>query len=229
MSMIGLDRITDRILDDSRLEAERILSEAQADVARIRADYQGRAEEIRKTLRQDAEKEAMERIARAKSTAATQKRNFILQRKSDLVDEVFEETLQQMRTLEGEKYTSLLIGLLAACFLEQLEAEKDSRLIYGEEDAEEPEAYEVILNPRDWDRYGKAVIEGANKKLASRVPKEKLARLKLASADPSVDGGLILRCGSVETNSSFSLLFAQLREELEAEVSEALFTPRKRN
>ena len=229
MSMIGLERITDRILDDSRLEAERILSEAQADVAQIRADYEARAEKIKQTLRQDAEKEAMEMIARAKSTAATQKRNFILQRKSDLVDEVFDDTLRQMRQLEGEKYTSLLVGLLAACFLDRLESEKVSRTIYGEEEAEEPEVYEVILNPRDWDRYGRAVIEGTNKKLAGKVPKEKLARLRLASADPSVDGGLILRCGSVETNSSFSLLFAELREELEAEVSEALFTPRKRN
>ena len=229
MSMIGLERITDRILDDSRLEAERILAEAQADAARIRADYEARAEDIRQTLRQDAEKEATEMVARAKSTAATQKRNFILQRKSDLVDEVFEDTLREMRQLEGEKYTSLLVGLLAACFLEQLESERSSRLIYGEAEAEEPETYDVILNPRDWDRYGRAVIEGANKKLAGRVPTEKLSRLRLGSADPAVDGGLILRCGSVETNSSFSLLFAQLREELEAEVGEALFTPRKRN
>ena len=36
-------------------------------------------------------------------------------------------------------------------------------------------------------------------------------------------------CGSMEMNCSLSLLFAQLREEMETEVGQALFAPRKQN
>ena len=35
MSMIGLNKITDRILADAQLEADRILAEAEAECARV--------------------------------------------------------------------------------------------------------------------------------------------------------------------------------------------------
>ena len=229
MSMTGLDRITERILSDAELEAARILSNAEAECQAIRESYSNRAEEIRAELTAEAEKEAAERVARARSSAATQKRNHILTRKSELVDSVFDETLAKMRNLEGEKYTSLLVGLLSACLIEQMEAERISRTLYGEEEAHEPDAYEVILNMRDRDRYGKAILDGARKKLTGKLPKEKLSRLALADVTAPIDAGLILRCGDIETNCSFSLLFAQLREELEGEVGQALFSPRRRN
>ena len=55
------------------------------------------------------------------------------------------------------------------------------------------------------------------------VEKEKLDKLVLSKQTLSANGGLVLRCGNIEANCSLSLLFAQLREELEAEVSHALF------
>lgn len=229
MSMTGLNKITDRILADARTEADRIIREAEETCGHIKAEYEARAEQIRNTLTVETEREAMDMVTRARSSAETQKRNYILQCKSEVVDSVFEDTLSDMKKLEGEKYTSLLTGLLTACFLEQIEAEKTSRELYGEEDAIDPDAYEVILNMRDRDRYGKAVVEGAKRKLGGRVPSEKLSRLVLAPTTEPIDGGLILRCGSVETNCSFSLLFAQLRKNLEAEVGQALFVTPKKN
>ncbi|MBQ9761037.1 MAG: V-type ATP synthase subunit E [Clostridia bacterium] len=227
--MTGLNKITDRILADARTEADRIIEEAEADAARIKAEYQSRAKEITDVLTAETERMAMDTATRARSSADTQKRNFVLQCKSDLVDSVFDETLKGMQTLEGEKYISLLAGLLTASLLEQIEAEKTSRTLYGEEDALDPEAYEVILNMRDRDRYGRSVVEAACGKLYGKIPPEKLARLKLASTTAPIDGGLILRCGSVESNCSFALLFAELRRELEAEVGQALFAPKKQN
>lgn len=229
MSMIGLNKITDRILADAQEQADRITAEAEAECARIRADYEARAEEIREKISVEAEKDALDLIERAKASAETQKRNILLQKKSELVDQVFDTTLDSMRALEGEKYTSLLIGLLTACFTEQLDSERASADLYGEEEMPAPDAYEVMMNPRDRDRYGRAVIEGVCKKLAGKVEEKKLECLVLSGTTVSIDGGFILRCGSIEANCSFALLFAQLREELEAEVGHALFTPKKQN
>lgn len=227
--MIGLNKITDRILADAKLEADRILAQAEAECARVKAEYEAQAEEIREKISVDAEREAIDLIARAKSSAATQKRNILLQRKSELVDSVFESTLESMKKLEGEKYTNLLIGLLTACFAEQIETEKANILLYGEEETFVPDAYEILMNTRDREQHGQALIAGVCKKLAGKVGDDKLAMLKLSDATVAIDAGFIMRCGSIEANCSFALLFAQLREELEAEVGHALFDPKKTN
>lgn len=227
MSMTGLNKIIDRIVTDAQVEADRILKEAETDAARIKADYESRAHAIAERITAEAEKEAKDRIARARSSAATQKRNVLLERKSSLVDSVFADTLANVRALEGEKYTNLLIGLLSACLIEQIENEKASIALYGEEIVA-PDAYEILLNQRDRDRYGEAVLEGVHKKLAGKIPAELLSKLMVSKTAAAIDGGLILRCGAVEVNCSLALIFAELRSDLETEVGEALFSPPKK-
>ncbi len=223
MSMNGLERITEKILAEAREEADRILSSAEAECARIREEYTARADEIRTRLSSEAERAGTDMIAQAKATAATQKRNLLLATKSQMIDEVFDLALAQIRQQEGEKYVETLAGLISAALMEQVEAEEISRTLYGEEEAMVSETYEILLNARDLDRYGEAVIDAVRKKLATKVGKPTLDKLVLSRKALNVDGGLVLRCGNIEVNCSLSVLFSQLREELEAEVSHALF------
>ena len=226
MAINGLNKITDKILSEAQAKADKILADAQAECDRINAEYAERAEKIRSEISGEAEKGGMEYVARIRSTAATNKRNLLLQTKSDLIDGVFAGVLEQTRNLELQKYNEILIGLLSAALLEQLESEETSRNLYGEEEALSPEFYEVVFNQRDRDRSGKAVVEGVQKHLAGKVSAEKLARLKLSMQTANIDGGLVLRCGNVESNCSLSILFAQLRESLESEVARTLFDAR---
>lgn len=226
MAINGLNKITDKILSEAQAKADKILADAQAECDRINAEYAERAEKIRSEISGEAEKGGMEYVARIRSTAATNKRNLLLQTKSDLIDGVFAGVLEQTRNLELQKYNEILIGLLSAALLEQIESEETSRNLYGEEDALAPEVYEVVFNQRDRDRSGKAVIEGVQKHLSGKVSAEKLARLTLANQTVNIDGGLVLRCGNVESNCSLSILFAQLRESLESEVARTLFDAR---
>ena len=226
MAINGLNKITDKILSEAQAKADKILADAQAECDRINAEYAERAEKIRSEISGEAEKGGMEYVARIRSTAATNKRNLLLQTQSDLIDGVFAGVLEQTRNLELQKYNEILVGLLSAALLEQLESEETSRNLYGEEEALAPEFYEVMLSQRDRDRSGKAVIEGVQKHLAGKVSAEKLARLKLSAQTANIDGGLVLRCGSVESNCSLSILFAQLRESLESEVARTLFDVR---
>ena len=226
MAINGLNKITDKILSDAQAKADKILADAQAECDRINAEYAERAEKIRSEISGEAEKGGMEYVARIRSTAATSKRNLLLQTKSDLIDGVFTSVLDQTRNLELQKYNEILVGLLSAALLEQVESEEISRKLYGEEEALAPEAYEVIFNQRDRDRSGKAVVESVQTHLSGKVPAEKLSCLVLATQTANIDGGLILRCGNVESNCSFSILFAQLRESLESEVARTLFDAR---
>ena len=226
MAINGLNKITDKILSEAQAKADKILADAQAECDRINAEYAERAEKIRSEISGEAEKGGMEYVARIRSTAATNKRNLLLQTKSDLIDGVFAGVLEQTRNLELQKYNEILIGLLSAALLEQIESEETSRNLYGEEDALAPEVYEVVFNQRDRDRSGKAVIEGVQKHLSGKVSAEKLARLTLANQTVNIDGGLVLRCGNVESNCSLAILFAQLREGLKSEVARTLFDAR---
>ncbi|MBQ9784582.1 MAG: V-type ATP synthase subunit E [Clostridia bacterium] len=225
MSLNGLEKITDKILAEAEAKAEKILADAQAECDRITAEYANRADALKETLSAEAEREGMEHVSRAKAIAATSRRNLLLASRSALIDEVFAGALDGTKKLANENYTDLLVGLLSAAMLEQLDAEQKSRL-YDEEDAEEPEKYEVLFNQRDRDRVGRSVVEGAQKKLSGKADANKLARLTLSEQTVAIDGGLVLRCGSVESNCSLALLFAQLRQELEGDVSRALFDAR---
>ena len=228
MAMNGLEKITDKILAEAGAESQKILAEAEEESARIRATYAEKAQAIRLRVADEAEREGIDLVSRSKNGAATQKRNALLRVRGELVDETFDMTLMMLKSQSGEKYTEMLTGLLCAAFLEQMEAEITGRTLYGEEDAIAPERYEVLFNSSDRDRYGAAVLAGARLKLAAKVDAEKLEMLTLSDQTVNIDGGLILRCGEVESNCSLSLLFADLRRELEAEVSRALFDPKDR-
>ena len=228
MAMNGLEKITDKILAEAGAESQKILAEAEEECARIKATYAEKAQAIRLRVADEAEREGIDLVSRSKNGAATQKRNALLRVRGELVDETFDMTLMTLKSQSGEKYTEMLTGLLCAAFLEQIEAEITGRTLYGEEDAIAPERYEVLFNSSDRDRYGAAVLAGARLRLAAKVDAEKLEMLTLSDQTVNIDGGLILRCGEVESNCSLSLLFADLRRELEAEVSRALFDPKDR-
>lgn len=223
MALNGLDKITGKILSEAQAKADKIIAEAQAECDKITAEYAARAEQIRSTLSEEAEKEGMDRVSRVRSAMATAKRNAIMQTKSELIDSVFDGALEGTLRLEKEKYTALLSDLLATAFCEQVESEDLSRSLYGEEESILPARYEVLLNQKDHDRIGNDVIAGVKSKLASKVNAERLAKLVLSEKTVAIDGGLILRYGDVESNCSFSLIFAHLRESLQAEVAAALF------
>lgn len=221
--MNGLDKITDRILAEAQSEADRILAQAQAECDRISAAYAARAEQLRSTLQEEASREAREYILRAKSTAATNKRNLLLRTQGELIDGVFSSALEQLCSMDAEKYAQILTGLLCAAFIEQIEAEKYALRLSADEESVEPDVYEVIMNQRDRDRLGAAVLSEAKNKLSAKVDPAKLEKLTLSSKTAGIDGGVILRSGDVETNCSLALIFSELRERLESEVGRVLF------
>ena len=222
MAMNGLERITYKILAEAKQEAQRIVEAAEAEAARIRADYTTRADEIRTALSDEAQREGNAMIARAKAEAANRRRDRLLAVRSRMVDESFDTTMTGFRRLPAEKKVPFLSGLLAAALMDELDAQRE-RALLGDEEEELPTSYEVRFSARDRDAVGAAVLEDAKRRLVSKIDADQLGRLVLSERTAAIEGGLILCVGSVEINCSLELLFAQLREELEGEVSHALF------
>lgn len=227
MATNGINKITDKILADAQTQADRILADAQAECDAIRAGYESRAQEIRDRLSEEAQEKGADLIARAKAAAAMKKRNFLQAQQSSLIDGVFDGAKQWVLNLPQEKYTDLLAGLLSAALLEQAETEARDLALYGEE-SEPIERFEVLMNKKDRESCGAAVLTAVKKRYAgsNRLPAGRLDRLVLSKNTLNIEGGLVLRYGDVESNCSFEMLFGQLRRELEAEVAGALFDAR---
>ena len=225
MSVNGLDKITGRILAEANAEAEDILSRAREECAQISADYASRADGIRERLTAKASADAEALIAQTQADAAARERSLLLRQQSELIDGVFAGARSWVLALDTEKYTDLVAGLLAAALDELVQTEERNRALYGDEDPVTA-PYEVCLGKKDRARCGEAVVAAVRKKLSGRLPAPVLERLVLAPDALPEEGGAVLRWGEVSCNCTFGLLFAQLRRELEGEVSRALFEER---
>ena len=222
MAMTGLDKITGKILAEAEKEAKTILEDADTTCKEIEAEAKAAADGIKRSFAEEAERTRAEFSARTEASAETRKRNLLLAAQGALVDEVFQNARATVLAYDHEKMLDLLTGLLANAMIEQVEAEALSLTLYGEEGAVLPDCYELILNQKDRAAYGKEMLSLVGNKLIGKVPSEKLAKLRLSDTTKTIDGGFILRYGDIESNCSFDLIFAELRQKLEIEVSRAL-------
>ena len=123
--------------------------------------------------------------------------------------------------MNGDQYLDLLHKMLRSAMKNQLDGEAESLRLYGEDIS--PDAYEVILNGRDRETYGEKLLALYRTGYGSRLAPEVLKKIRLATDIAPIDGGIILRCGPVETNCSLAMLMAENRRETEARVSRILF------
>ncbi len=221
----GPERILEKILSEGRASADAILADAERRCAETEAAARARAEETKTRLTQDAERRGTELIARARAEATAKKTGALLAARAELLDGVFDHTREELCRRGGDKYEEVLSGLLAAALWDRasLEAQASAYSDEGEEALSVPEHYEAMFNPADREKYGTRAVEAARARLTGKVPAQMLDRLILSDKTVPIDGGVILRCGEIETNCSFSLLFSELRRELQGQVAHALF------
>ncbi len=224
--MTGLSKITDKILEEARADAAAKLAEADARCAEIAAEAARRASELRAKIEEDAKREAVGILSRTKSGEAVVRRNTVLEARAALIDEAFDTAKKEILHLSEDRYLELLVMILGSCLRRQIENERESRELYGEEDVPEFEAYEVLLCERDLHRLGDRLIEALRR--TSQVELSALTRpIVLGERAVAIDGGLILRCGATELNCSLSTLLHSIRPELEANVARRLFPEKK--
>lgn len=220
--MTGLEKITERILADAKEKARLILEEAQTDCRRAAEEYAARAEDIRERIAARAMREGEEMIARARSSAAMTRRDILIATRARLLDETFEAAKAQICDTDYGKYRELLIALLSCALLEQARSEQQSREL-GDEVAEF-DAFEVLLNETDRERFGTAILEGARRITERRIGADRAEKLRLSAETANIEGGLILRYGDVEINCSISVLLSEMRRDLEPRIAALLFS-----
>ena len=222
--MIGLSKITDKILAEAREDARLSEEAAEARIKEIAAEYAAKAEALKKEIDTDARHQAEELVARAHADEEMIRRSAVLEARAAMVDEVFEAAKKEILGLFTEKYLDFLFGLFMKAYRTETESAERNRALYGDEDALEYTGCAILLNERDRDRLGKALMDRVEK----TFKKEGISEIPaLAEECVAIDGGLILRFGSIEINCSVKALFASLRTDWEGKVVARLF-PEKR-
>ncbi len=192
---MALEKIIEKIREETRKEAESLVAKAKAeeqDITSRGAEKASREKEIRvQEARDGFQNEQLRTIALARLEA----RKRILKTRAEIIDLVFENALEHLRSLGMDEHRKLIHGLLggftpqAPCDIVIHEPEKDR--------------YSLILSQI----WGSVFIKFC----------------KIVTVKKSLGGGFLLKTRGMELDCTFPNLLKEKRTSMEQEVSRILF------
>lgn len=196
--MNNIESIVKKIADDAKLSAEQKIAEAQQEAQQIVSDYQAQADKIMQDAQAQAQKQAAVIAERVESQSGLIRRNLMLQYKREAIEQAFQKSLEVLCAQDADKQVTLL---------------SDAAVKYLSADAK------VILNEKDKAAFGEKLVSEISRKLQAA---NKNYSVSLSADAGSMQGGMILAEGSIETNLSYEILVKNIRDELEGEVAKVL-------
>ncbi len=219
--MIGLDKITERILEEGRERASQILIDAEEDCKRIAADYAERTETTRREIYESSVAECQRLVEEAREQAQQTHDEILEQARRAVVNEVIAGAKKKLCNYQHNKYRELMIALLSSALIEQDREEREREA--SEEDYIPTERYEVLMNEYDYNLFGEAVVEGGRRLAERRIGPDKAARVVLSKEHITIDGGLLLRFDDVLVDCSLDTLLTRIYEQMKTELDNFLF------
>ena len=198
--MIGTDRIVSHIRSEAETEINAILAEAEAKAAETAAAFARQAEAEAAEIIRAGTDSAEQRVLRQERTAKLEARKDILGLKQELVTAAYDKARQAILTMDEDKYVAFLARQAGAAVLTGTE--------------------EIILSPADKERCGEKILAAAN---AAAAGKGLPGNMKLSDETRPINGGMVLRRGSIEVNCTLDKLMEMSRSSLDAEVASVLF------
>jgi V/A-type H+-transporting ATPase subunit E len=196
-----LEKILEKIVQDSKEEITKILDEAKSRASQIIEEGKREAEKVAGELTRGGEENARKVKEIIVTLASLESRKRILGEKQRILGELYLEVEKRIRNLNGRDYRELVKKIM----LESCQT--------GEE--------LVVIGENDRKRIDQELIESVNAEL---VKAGKKGKLKLSPEPASIPDGFILKLGKIEINNSWENILRSLRENTEDEVIKLLFT-----
>jgi len=192
------EQVINKILSDAKAEAEKISSQANRQRQAEQTKFGEELDEYKKQTEALAQKAAEDKKTHILAGARMQVAKELLAEKRRILDEVFNQAEEKLRSLSDDEYLSLMLKLM----LKAVET--------GDE--------EVIVDKNET-RIDQRFIKLVNRELG---PGSK-GNLRLSEKKADIGGGFILRRGKVKNNASLGVLLAQARKDLEMKLAKELF------
>lgn len=194
--MSGIDRITEKILNQAKLQAENTVSHANEEAVKNRQNLEKRFERTLEHEHKRAEAKGKEAAGRIIANTSLEGRKSRLAARQEIVDRVFEEVKTRLAGLPEKEYLDFLCSL-AIPFL----SKDDNTLILSEKDA---------------DSIGEKLV-------GMLMDKSKGMKIGLSDERARTAGGLIVKSGDIQINLTLEAMTRVEREKLETEVVGILF------
>ena len=198
--MNGIEKITARITAEAEEAAAAVIAGATEAAAAVTAEYEKKAAAAYEARLAAGKAELEQDAQRLDRAARLDGKKDVLALKRSLLEKAYEAAKEKILSLDGDAYAAFLAR------------ECGKAAVSGHE--------QVILNAKDRAAHGEAVVKAANELLAARgLP----GALTLSDDVRDFSGGVVLREGAVEVNSTLDSLLELGRNALDAEVAGVLF------
>lgn len=195
--MKGTEKIIAHIQADAQAQADDILARAAAQCEEIRAGYEAKAQELYDSKLRAGAKDCGDRAESLKRLAEMEGRKGLLAAKQEMIAASFAKAQEMLVSLPEEPYRSLLKKLAV------------DAAVTGKE--------EIVLNSRDRERCGEAVVKAVNEALGEK------GQMTLSADTGDFAGGLILRRENIQVNCTAELLVELCRGDMAATLAGVLF------
>jgi V/A-type H+-transporting ATPase subunit E len=198
--MSNIKNLTEKILEEAKHKEKEIAAYAESEKEKILSSKIKEAEDEKRLILLKAEEEAKTKKERIISSTTLKVRNEKLEIKQKLISEVFEKALEELCSMNSSKLKNFIKHTIL-----DLDIEGDET---------------IILNEDGKSKVDDKFIEDLNFIFLAR---NKKGELKVREENGNFKGGFIVEKNGVEINSTFESLMDSMKDELEYEVSKALF------
>ena len=195
--MTGLDKIVEKILEQSQVNCNAILNDAALQVKNIISQARETANKQSSEIIAEAEAEAKKIEAVSKSTAESITRNRYLEIRNAILNDIISAAYLEIEKFSDEDYFAMLKNL---CVKNVIEGECEMTLS-GYDLGRLPDDFEMSINN---EVYEKGAVH------ISDVPGD-------------IENGFVLNYGDIEINCSLKAVFDENMDSLKDMLSTALF------
>ena len=195
--MTGLDRIIEKIEEQSKQNCNAILNEASAEVKKIISEAREKANKQSDEIIAKAKAEAKKIEAVAKSSAESITRNRYLEIRNAILNVIISAAYLEIEKFSDEEYFAMLKRL---CIKNVLEGECEMHLS-GYDIGRLPDDFEMSIN--------------------SEIFEKGAVRISYTPAD--IENGFILHYGDIQINCTLKAVFDENMDRLKDMLSTALF------
>lgn len=198
--MSNIKNLTEKILEEAKHKEQEIATYAESEKEKILSSKIKEADDEKKLILLKAEEEAKTKKERIISSTTLKVRNEKLEIKQKLISEVFEKALEELCSMNSSKLKNFIKHTIL-----DLDIEGDET---------------IILNEDGKSKIDDKFVEDLNFIFLAR---NKKGELKVREENGNFKGGFIIEKNGVEINNTFESLMDSMKDELEYEVSKALF------
>lgn len=195
--MTGLNKIIDKISQDSVAKCDSIIFDANNEATKIKNAAVAQGDAQKQEIIKEAQAKADAIIEMANSSASLEIRKNLLATKVEILNDTINAAYEQMKAMPDKEYFAAIYALV----------KKYAQNTQGV----------MVLSQKDLDRKPKDF----EKKVNSQLPKE--ASLEVSNKPANIGEGFVLVYGDVEINCTFKAIIEDSRDELKDKIYDMIF------